>query len=117
MTWQMSTMRDAVLVLHIVALAISIGAAILWIVGPILLYVWRGRYPRLTVAQENPSSGAILPALSIIVPACNEAGTVEVAMRSLLALDYPDLQIVAVDDRSTDDTGAILDRLAAAHSS
>ncbi len=35
-------------------------------------------------------------------------------MRSLLALDYPNLEIIAVDDRSRDETGRILDRLAAA---
>jgi hypothetical protein len=34
-------------------------------------------------------------------------------MRSLLSLDYPDLEIIAVDDRSTDQTGPILNSLAA----
>ena len=56
-----------------------------------------------------------LPRLSVVVPARNEEATVEEAMRTLLAADYPEVEVVAVDDRSTDATGAILDRLAAAH--
>src|SRR6185295_13892658 len=51
--------------------------------------------------------------LSVVVPACNEAGTIEPALASLLAQNYPGLEIVLVDDRSTDGTGAIIDRLAA----
>ena len=41
------------------------------------------------------------------------AARIEDAARSLLAQDYPRLRVVIVDDRSTDDTEAILDRLAA----
>src|SRR5262249_16062169 len=48
----------------------------------------------------------------IVVPALNEEAAIAPAMRSLLALDYPNLEIVAVDDRSTDLTGDILDNLA-----
>ena len=53
------------------------------------------------------------PRVSIIVPARDEARRIEHAMRSLLAQQWPALEIVAVNDRSGDDTGAILDRLAA----
>jgi hypothetical protein len=53
------------------------------------------------------------PALTVVVPCRDEARGVDAAVRSLLAQDLPDLQVVAVDDRSTDGTGELLDRLAA----
>lgn len=53
------------------------------------------------------------PRVSVVVPACNEEAGVEDALRSLLAQSYPNVQIVAIDDRSTDRTGSIMDRLAA----
>jgi hypothetical protein len=61
-----------------------------------------------------PAANAQCPSVSIIVPALNEAETIKPALASLLALDYPDLEIIAIDDRSTDETGQILDRMAEA---
>ena len=75
--------------------------------------LWRG-WRTLPHLDQVPADGATsLPRLSVVVPALNEEETVEAAMRSLLAIDYPDLEILAVDDRSTDRTGTILDALAA----
>jgi glycosyltransferase involved in cell wall biosynthesis len=68
---------------------------------------------RVQQLEDWPPATSELPRISIIVPARNEERHMEAALRSLLRLDYPDLEIVAVDDRSTDGTGAILDQLAA----
>ena len=67
---------------------------------------------RLPDVPPDPPPGG-WPPLTVVVPARDEARGVEAAVRSLLAQDYPGIRVVAVDDRSTDGTGAILDRLAA----
>ncbi len=54
--------------------------------------------------------------VGIVVAARNEQRHVREAICSMLNVGYPDLRVVAVDDRSTDQTGAILDELAAADS-
>ncbi len=52
------------------------------------------------------------PRLSVIVPACNEAAHLESAARTILGQDYPQLEVILVDDRSNDGTGALIDLLA-----
>jgi len=103
-------------------------AALLWILAVLLSVVWIlfGRTVLLAARQmrmladllaagpREPERSVPLPSLSVIVTACNEAAGIEASVRRLLAQEYPDLQIVVVDDRSTDGTGEILDRLAAA---
>lgn len=85
---------------------------IAWIAGIVLLLINRLYYPKLGRTNFSREQLSVLPKLSILVPACDEAATLEKAMKSLLALNYPDLEIIAVNDRSTDETGEILDRLA-----
>jgi cellulose synthase/poly-beta-1,6-N-acetylglucosamine synthase-like glycosyltransferase len=52
------------------------------------------------------------PSLSLVVPARDEADTLAAALSSRLRDDYPELEVVAVDDRSSDGTGPLLERLA-----
>jgi glycosyltransferase involved in cell wall biosynthesis len=89
-----------------------IGFALLAWIMP-MMEVKLSRWRLVPLAEISPDGAELLPRLSVIVAALNEEAAVEQAMRSLLALDYPALEIIAVDDRSTDQTGAILDRLSA----
>src|SRR5947208_13271018 len=71
------------------------------------------KVPDLTRPEWLPDSQQVLPRVSIIVPALNEEEKLEAALRSLLLLDYSNYEVIAVDDRSTDGTVAIMDKLAA----
>ncbi|MGA2419445.1 MAG: glycosyltransferase family 2 protein [Candidatus Acidiferrum sp.] len=55
------------------------------------------------------------PRISLLFAARDEEEKLPAALASLAAIDYPDLEIIAVDDRSTDATARILDDFAAAH--
>ncbi len=88
--------------------------AIPWIWKAISANLGLLRVPDLTAPTFNLSPTGN-PALTVIVPACNEQAAVRACLQSLLDQDYPNLHILAVDDRSTDNTGAILDDLAALH--
>ena len=54
--------------------------------------------------------GAPVPLVSLLVPARNEAANIAACARSLLAQTYPRLEVLVLDDRSEDDTRAILER-------
>jgi glycosyltransferase involved in cell wall biosynthesis len=95
----------------IVALLIFLSSlCAAWVVGFGYLIVAIKRLPVFRSLQA-PMPG-VWPRLSVVIPACNEAATLESAVATLLQQDYPDLEIVLVDDRSTDGTGELIDRLA-----
>ena len=57
------------------------------------------------------------PRVSVVIPCYNAAGSVARAIESVLATGCPDLEIVAVDDGSCDETAAVVSRFAAEHPS
>ncbi len=89
---------------------ILVPGCLYWIIGGFLDY----RQTRLVrpLVKLNPPDPKRWPRVSVIVPACNEAATLEQAVKSKLDSDYPDFEVVLVDDRSTDGTAEIVDRLA-----
>jgi chlorobactene glucosyltransferase len=68
--------------------------------------------PRLS---RTAVSGGPFPKVSIIVPARNEERALAAGIGSHLAQDYPEFEVIVVNDRSTDGTGAILEALARAN--
>src|ERR1700739_4189068 len=63
----------------------------------------------------SPAADADCPRISVLFAARDEQEKLPGALATLVAVDYPRLEIVAVDDRSTDATGRILGEFAANH--
>lgn len=85
--------------------------ACLWIPFVVIFFIASRKQSPLLPMTDSP--GLLeLPNLSVIVAARNESACIETCIRSLFHQDYPDLEIVAVNDRSSDDTAQILERLA-----
>jgi len=61
-------------------------------------------------------SDADCPRISILLAARDEEEKLPAALATLMEINYPNLEVVAVDDRSKDATGRILDEFAATHS-
>jgi cellulose synthase/poly-beta-1,6-N-acetylglucosamine synthase-like glycosyltransferase len=85
---------------------------VFWLLAARLWYRQR-TVPLPLVPQVDSSTLLETPLVSIIVPARNEERQIAACVQSLLAQDYTRCEVIVVNDRSEDDTGAILDRLAA----
>jgi glycosyltransferase involved in cell wall biosynthesis len=94
-----------------------------WIAGGILAFAWFSRIVEAAFGMPHVTDIALpewdrrpqppnhAPRVSIIVPARNEQESIRETLRHLLALDYSNYEIIAVDDRSTDRTGSIMDEV------
>jgi glycosyltransferase involved in cell wall biosynthesis len=92
-----------------------------WIAGTILALAWFSRIVDAAIGMpsvadvsrpewdRNPVTASGNPSVSIIVPARNEEETIEQALATLLALDYDNYEVIAVNDRSTDSTGELME--------
>ncbi len=63
----------------------------------------------LNLSKQTELDEDKLPFISIIFSALNEERDIENALKTMLALDYPNFEIIAINDRSSDRTPAILD--------
>ena len=92
-----------------------------WITGSVLALVWFSRL--LDAALGMPKVADISrpqwnrkphgnPRVSIIVPARHEEAHIAPALTTLLKLDYDNYEVIAVNDRSTDRTGEVMNQIA-----
>jgi len=99
-----------------------------WIAGSILALAWFSRVVEAAIGMPRiadvarPEWDRKLPTpsgeprVSIIVPARNEERDIRATLEELLALEYSNYEIIAVDDRSTDRTGQIMEEVSAGSS-
>ena len=95
-----------------------------WIAGTILALAWFSRIVDAALGMpsvadisqpewDRKSTGnSVNRRVSIIVPARNEEEDIELSLTRLLELDYDNYEVIAVNDRSTDRTGEIMERVA-----
>lgn len=87
------------------------GTALVWALVAIDLALGVPQIPRLADAPPLPDENC--PRISVLFAARDEARKLPGALQTLLALDYPDYEVIAVDDRSEDRTREILAEAAA----
>jgi len=104
--------RDILAVVEWAVLAyfLVVNTFLLALLGAAALELVRQRQLARLEARWRLLSSAVTPRISILAPAYNEELTVTESVRSLLTLHYPDLEIVLINDGSTDDTLGVLTR-------
>lgn len=83
---------------HQIGIVVFLGVLLLIALSNLLTLRRLGTYP----------TPARFPRVSILLPVRNEQGVIEECLRSLLAQDYPDFEVLVLDDGSTDGTGSLL---------
>ncbi|HYL68300.1 MAG TPA: glycosyltransferase [Candidatus Limnocylindria bacterium] len=93
--------------MHSFLVALTLLAAIFWILNTLDVALGLPRLKHLS--GVSPLEDVKCPTVSILFAARDEAEKLPDALETLLALDYPNYEVVAVNDRSEDGTHEILD--------
>lgn len=99
----------------------SVAVTVWFWITLVLALVWMKRHIDLNAGQKEPSLGpnqpgpalGELPSVSFLIAGKDEEANIGRCLESLLTQDYPKLQIIVIDDRSTDRTPQIIDEIAA----
>jgi glycosyltransferase involved in cell wall biosynthesis len=99
--------------MHGFALVIFGGIAFVWVILGLRIAYGALKLPWL---KDFPAiAGTAVPRISLLFAARDEEEKLPGALATLVEIDYPQLEIIGVDDRSEDATGGILDEFAASH--
>ena len=83
----------------------------LWMIGALIFY-WKERQDP---PYQQPEALPEYPKVAVLVPCFNEGDNAEETLSHALALDYPNFEVIAINDGSSDNTAAVLNRLADQH--
>ena len=83
----------------------------LWMMGALIFYVKERKDPAFT----QPPALQEYPLVAVLIPCFNEGDNAEETITQALALKYPNFEVIAINDGSSDNTGEVLNRLAAQH--
>ena len=94
---------------------------ILTVTAGLVALVWASRHLQIQAEQRknhplrptSPGPPPDAPMISVLVAAKDEADNIETCVRTVLQQDYPNFELIVVNDRSDDDTPAIVERIAA----
>ncbi|MEO6698789.1 MAG: poly-beta-1,6-N-acetyl-D-glucosamine synthase [Paraperlucidibaca sp.] len=86
--------------------------SLLWMLGAAIFY-WR--FERGQTPFDQPHVMANSPPVSVLIPCFNEGDNAEETLTHALQLNYPEFEVIAINDGSTDNTAQVLDRMAALH--
>ena len=87
-----------------------ITSTILFIAALVIIYWIHNQYHLDIIVTPAPPPAAGAPLISICIPARNEENNIRRCVESALAQDYPNIEVIVLDDRSTDSTLTQLSR-------
>ena len=86
--------------------------SLLWMLGAAIFY-WRHEHGQGSYDQPRPLPNT--PPVSVLIPCFNEGDNAQETLSHALRLNYPEFEVIAINDGSRDNTAEVLDRMAAQH--
>ena len=84
-----------------------------WVVYGVLMYAGKRKMQLLRRPPDPLKPDP--PRVTLLIPAKDEGERIRACIDSALAQEYPNFNVIAIDDRSTDNTGAVMDDIASRH--
>lgn len=91
----------------VLSVSVAILTALPWWISPALVAGRLRNTASLDDVDDTPPSAKLAPRVSVILPARNEAAHIASCVRSVLSTSWPNLELIVVDDHSTDHTAQL----------